>query len=275
MEIDAPDGATERRGVLLWVAYDGAPFVGFARQREGRSVAGELDGAVRALDPSASLVRGTSRTDAGVHALAHPVAFDTSLEIPPRGWALALAAHLPDEISVVGAATVMAGYDPRTHARRKTYRYVLLEAKVRDPFSAGRAWRIPEWLNQEAMSREARDLLGQHDFRAFRTSKDPRPDTVRTIFRADVCVRDEAPGRRTTTVEVEGDRFLHRMVRIIVGALVDTGRGRLPAGSVRAALETGERARLGITAPPDGLYLVRVELADAGRHNWPDHLPSR
>jgi tRNA pseudouridine38-40 synthase len=248
--------------------------VGFARQKNGRSIAGELDGAVRAVDPRATLVRGTSRTDAGVHALAHPVAFDSMLAIPPRGWALALAAHLPDEISVVRAATVLAGYDPRTHARTKTYRYLVVESPVRDPFRSGRAWRIPEWLNHEAMLAEARDVVGEHDFRAFRTSADARTNTVRNIVRADVCVTGEAPTRQTT-IQIEGDRCLHRMVRIIVGALVDVGRGRLSAGSVKAALETGERSRLGITAPPDGLYLAGVNLDDEGHANWPDHLSSR
>jgi tRNA pseudouridine38-40 synthase len=210
-----------------------------------------------------------------VHALAHPVAFDSSLRIPPRGWALALAAHLPDEISVVRAATVLAGYDPRSYVRDKTYRYVVVESPVRDPFAHGRVWRIPEWLNHAAMVAEARDLVGRHDFRAFRTAKDPRQDTVRTILRADVCVTDEAPGRRTTTFEIQGDRFLHRMVRIVVGALIDVGRGRLAPGAVKAALASGDRADLGITAPPDGLYLARVVLDDEGRDNWPDHLPSR
>jgi tRNA pseudouridine38-40 synthase len=268
-------GAERRFGVLLTVAYDGARFAGFARQRDARTVAGELDGAVRAIDPTASLVRGASRTDSGVHALAQRVAFDTRLDIPPRGWALALARHMSDELAVVRAARVAPDYDPRGHALRKTYRYLVLRSPVRDPFWRGRAWRIEERLNHELMHAEAAALIGRHDFRAFRTSSDPRTDTVRTILRADVDAHGAAPDSRFLAVEIEGDRFLHRMVRIIVGTIIDVGRGRLEPGATFRGLETFERKSLGITAPPDGLYLRTLDLDDEGHDNWPDHLSSR
>ncbi len=257
--------------MLLTVAYDGSRFSGFARQPNARTVAGELDGAVRAIDPRASLVRGASRTDAGVHALGQRVAFDSCLDIPPRGWALALARHSSDEVSVVRAARVPPDYDPRGHSLRKTYRYVFFLSPVRDPFLRGRAWRIPDRLNHDAMRAEARSLLGRHDFHAFKTSADPRTDTVRTIFRADI--REENDAR--LVLEIVGDRFLHRMMRIIAGTLVDIGRGRLAAGAVERAFESGDRAALGMTAPPDGLYLVSIELDDEGQDNWPDLLSSR
>jgi tRNA pseudouridine38-40 synthase len=265
--------AVRRFGVLLTVAYDGSRFAGFARQPSARTVAGELDGAVRALDASASSVRGASRTDSGVHALAQRVAFDTALDIPSRGWALALGQHMSDEIAIVSAARVVVGYDPRDHAVKKTYRYVILRSKVKDPFLRDRAWRISERLNHERMKEEAAALVGQHDFRAFRSSTDGRIDTVRTIFRANV--EEDAADQRRLFVEIEGDRFLHRMVRIIAGALVDTGRDRLEPGAVRRALGSGNRADLGITAPPDGLYLVTLDLSDDGFDKWPDHLSSR
>jgi len=261
-----------RFGVLLTVAYDGARFSGFARQPAARTVAGELDGAVRALDPAASLVRGASRTDAGVHALSQRVAFDTHLDIPPRGWALVLARHLSDEISIVGASRVPPGYDPRGHALHKVYRYLLLRSPVRDPFWRGRAWRVEERLNHLAMQSEATTLVGRHDFRAFRTSTDRRTDTVRTIVRADLFVAADA---RVLCIEIEGDRFLHRMVRIIVGTLVDVGRDRLESGAIHRGLSTGERRVLGITAPPDGLYLASLTLDDDGQDKWPDHLSVR
>ena len=261
-----------RFGVLLTVAYDGARFAGFARQRDTRTVAGELDGAVRAVDPTASLVRGTSRTDAGVHALAQRVAFDTRLDIPSRGWALALARHTSHEIAIVEAARVAPDYDPRSHAVRKLYRYLVLRSPVRDPFLEGRAWRVEERLNHAAMQAEAQALLGSHDFRAFRTSADARVDTVRTVFRADVL---EGTDSRILCVEIEGDRFLHRMVRIIVGTLVDVGRARLAPGAVNRALSTHDRRVLGITAPPDGLYLAKLVLDDDGQDKWPDHLSLR
>jgi tRNA pseudouridine38-40 synthase len=264
---------TEARfGVLLTVAYDGAAFSGFARQPEARTVAGELDGAVRAVDEGASLVRGASRTDAGVHALAQRVAFDTRLDVPPRGWAHVLAKHVSDEIAVVSAARVDAGFDPRGHSHRKTYRYLLLRSPVPDPLLRRRAWRVEDRLNHVAMQAEASALLGTHDFGAFRTSTDQRTETVRTIFRADVAA-DADP--RVLRIEIEGDRFLHRMVRIIVGTLVDVGRGRLSTGAIERGISSGDRRVLGITAPPDGLYLAEHSLADEGREKWPDHLSIR
>lgn len=260
-------------GVLLSVQYDGTRFSGFARQPNARTIAGELDGAVRAVDPRASLVRGASRTDAGVHALDQRVAFDTAMDIPSRGWALALARHTSDEVSVVRASRVPFGYDPRSHARRKTYRYVVLRSPVRDPFHRDRAFLVRERLNHELMREEARLLLGTHDFRGFRTSADLRTDTVRTIFRADVDVDDP----RLLVIEVEGDRFLHRMVRIIAGTLIDVGRGRLAPGAIERGLTSGARAVLGTTAPACGLYLARIVVDDESEwtDNWPYQLSTR
>ena len=255
-------------GILLTVAYDGRPFAGFARQPAARTIAGELDGAVRAIDPRASLVRGSSRTDSGVHALAQRVAFDATLDIPPRGWASALSAELPAEIAIVRAARVAPGFDPRHHSLEKTYRYVVLESAVRDPFLEGRAWRIADRLNHAAMAEEARALVGQHDFTAFRSSTDTRTETVRQILRAEV--RSALSDARCLAIEVEGDRFMHRMVRIIAGMLVDVGRGRLEPGAAERALRSGDRRDLGITAPPDGLYLLSTQLADEGHDGWPD-----
>jgi tRNA pseudouridine38-40 synthase len=263
-----PEGEALGHGVLLEVAYDGTSFAGFARQPDARTVAGELDGATRAIDPRASLVRGVSRTDAGVHARGQIVAFDSRLQIAPRGWALALARHLPDEISVVRAARVPAGYDPRAHARHKTYRYSVLESPVRDPFWSRRAWRVSQRLNHQLMREEARALVGRHDFRAFRAAGDPREDTVRDILRTEL--RTWAEDSRLLVIEVQGNRFLYKMVRIIVGTLVDVGRGRLEPGSAARALQTGSREQLGITAPPDGLCLEHVALDDAGSDAWPD-----
>ncbi|HEX4478229.1 MAG TPA: tRNA pseudouridine(38-40) synthase TruA [Polyangiaceae bacterium] len=260
-------------GVLLTVAYDGTRFAGYARQPTARTIAGELDGAIRALDPKASLARGASRTDSGVHAHGQRVSFDTRLDIPPRGWALALAQHLSDEVSIVATSRVRAGYDPRDHAMRKTYRYFILRSEVRDPFWQHRAWRTSERLNHDAMAAEAHTLVGTHDFRAFRSSTDSRVDTVRTLVRAEFL--SYAVDDRVLVLEITGDRFLHRMMRIIAGTLVDVGRGRLLPGAVTRGIESGNRANLGMTAPPDGLYLLHIELNDEGSDKWPDHLSSR
>jgi tRNA pseudouridine38-40 synthase len=258
-------------GVLLRVAYDGRRFAGFARQRNARTVAGELDGAIRAMDPEAGLARGASRTDAGVHAHGQVVAFDTHKAIVPRGWALGLTQQLPEEIAIVQASQVDPGYDPRRHALHKTYSYLILQSPVRDPFLEGRAWRVPHRLNQTAMQAAAGSLVGTHDFAAFRGAADDRRDTVRNVLRAEVL---EAKNRsRFLEVRITGDRFLYHMVRIIVGTLVEIGRDRLPVNAIAQGITTGSRSDLGITAPPDGLYLEHVELDDLGRDAWPPAIP--
>lgn len=254
--------------MLLTLAYDGRRFSGWARQANARTIAGELEGALRAVDPRASAARGVSRTDRGVHARQQKAAFDTTRDIAPRGWALALGPHLPDEISVVGASRVPVGYDPRRHAVSKGYRYVLFRSETRDPFLAHRAWRIEYRLNQPLMQAEAATLLGEHDFAAFRSAADTRAETIRRITRAEL--RPALGDPRCVELLIEGNRFMHNMVRIIAGTLVDVGRGRLPPGTVTRALESRRRDDLGMTAPPDGLYLDAIELDAEGEDAWPD-----
>jgi tRNA pseudouridine38-40 synthase len=252
----------------LTIAYDGTSFAGFARQTSARTVAGELQGAILAIDPKASNVRGASRTDAGVHARGQVVAFDSTLDIPARGWVLGLGAHLPSEIAVVRAASVAPGYDPRRHALRKTYRYLVLCSQVRDPFLTHRAWRVGDRLNQHALTAELEALLGRHDFAAFRSAADDRTETVRTILRAELqTLPNDA---RCVEIVIEGDRFMHRMIRIIAGTVIDVARSRLASGAVRRALASGSRGDLGITAPACGLCLDHIVLDDHGEQPWPE-----
>ncbi len=250
--------AGARFGILLTVAYDGRRFSGWARQANARSIAGELDGAITAIDPKASATRGLSRTDAGVHAREQLAAFDTDKDIALRGWVLAISQHLPDEIAIVRAARVPPGFDARRHLTRKVYRYTVLHSLVRDPFLEGRAWRILERFNHSDLNAIAQSLVGTHDFAAFRGAADTRTDTVRQIFRIDVGPAHS--DHRITLIDVEGDKFLYNMVRIIVGTLIDIGRERRPKDALVRALASHARTDLGITAPPDGLCLERVTL---------------
>jgi len=262
-------------GILLTVAYDGRPFAGFARQPDQRTIAGELLGALQAIDPGIREVRGASRTDAGVHALGQRVAFDPCREIPPRGWALGTARHLPREISVRRASIVPRRFTPRFENRGKIYRYLLLRDLVRDPFLEGRAWRVAELRGEGAIERaaaEAKLAVGTHDFAAFRSSADPRENTTRTLRRVDVEVDRDDP--RLVRIEVEGDAFMHNMVRILVGTFVDVARERLEPFAVSRALASKRRDDAGITAPPDGLYLVSVALSDEGRDPFPSDEPA-
>jgi tRNA pseudouridine38-40 synthase len=257
-------------GILLSIAYDGRRFAGFARQPDQRTIAGELLGALQAVDPHIRDIRGCSRTDTGVHAWDQRVAFDPKLPIPPRGWALGLGRHLPEDIAVRRAAHVPAGFVPRFASVRKRYRYRLIGDPLRDPFLEGRAWRLPERIDDaalEALREEALPLLGTHDFAAFRSSADVRKHSTRTLFSIEP-ERDPSDAR-CVWINVEGNAFLHNMVRILVGTLVDVIRGRKPPGAAARALASLDRNDAGITAPPDGLVLDRVWLDNEGEDAWP------
>jgi tRNA pseudouridine38-40 synthase len=256
-------------GVLVEVAYDGTEFSGWAAQRGARTVEDALRGAILAVDPKASVPRGTSRTDAGVHAEAQLAAFDAELVIPPRGWVLALNQHLPDDVAVRAARIVPSGYSPRFASKKKRYRYELIFDKLRDPLLRDRAWRIGYDMDMGVVEHEAKSVVGTHDFAAFRSASDARDVTVRTIEAVDVAQPTADP--RRWSIGIEGSAFLHNMVRILVGTLVDVGRGHLEPGAVARALEKRERSLAGQTAPAHGLFLERIVVdlpAEAGER-WP------
>jgi tRNA pseudouridine38-40 synthase len=267
--VTAPDAAPEPdlHGVLLTLAYDGAPFCGYVKQKNGRTVAGELEGAIASVDPKASSTRGVSRTDAGVHARGQLVAFDSTKDIDPRGWVLALNRELPREIAVVGAARTAPGFEPRRLVVSKTYVYRILESRTRDPLVDQYAWRIPYRLNHSLMREAAAIIAGEHDFRAFRGAADARQETVRHIFRIEL--RTAANDSRISELVVTGNKFLYNMLRIIAGTLVDIGRGHLPPDTFSRALSSGLRKDLGITAPAEGLLLEAIQLSDSGKDYWP------
>lgn len=263
---------SEPRGVLLTVAYDGSAFHGWASQRDARNVQDTLTGALAALDPAVTEVRGTSRTDAGVHARAQMVAFDTAKDIPARGWVLGVNQHLPEDVAVRVARPVPAGFAPRFASKKKRYEYTLALEAVRDPLASKTAWRVGAPVDVEAMRREAAALVGTHDFAAYRAARDERTETTRTVTAIEI---DEPAPRvgegRRLVLGFEGTAFLYNMVRIMVGTLVDVGTGRLPRGRAGEALASRDRRLAGQTAPPGGLVLARIdlELPQGAGEPWP------
>lgn len=243
--------------VLVRVSYDGTRFHGWARQADHRTVEATLADAIVAVDPDAKALRGMSRTDAGVHAKSQMAVFDAQHEIPARGWVLSLNTHLPDDVSVRQAWHVPQGFHPRFASKMKRYRYRLLLDRVRDPLRAPFTWRVGADLDLERMRQEAAHLVGTHDFAAFRSAGDERENTVRTVTRLEL-LHDEP---NELHIVVEGSAFLYNMVRIIVGTLVDIGRGHRPEGTMVRALEDRARAITGTTAPAQGLCLDHAELA--------------
>lgn len=258
-----------RTGVLVRVAYDGTQFSGWASQRDTRTVEDTLRGAILALDPRAEGPRGTSRTDAGVHAEGQLAAFDTIVTMPARGWVLTLNRHLPDDVAVRSAEIVPVGFAPRFANKTKRYRYDLLLDKVRDPLLCHRSWRIGYDMDMALLERESRAIVGTHDFAAFRAAGDARTDTTRTIHAVSVAPSASEP--RLFGVTIEGTAFLYNMVRILVGTLVDVARGHLPEGTIARALVEKDRAIAGQTAPAQGLVLAAIDvtLPEPRGERWP------
>jgi tRNA pseudouridine38-40 synthase len=241
------------RRVLLVIQYDGTDYHGFQQQPGLPTIQRELELAlIRVLGEEVALT-AAGRTDAGVHGLGQAVAFDTNNPIPMGNLARALNDALPQAIAIVSAEQVDAEFHPRYDAKGKLYSYRILNRELPSPFINRYAWHVPEPLDVGMMRAAAEKLVGTHDFAAFRTSGGSAEDTVRTMRRLEV----ESEGE-LVEVRLEADGFLYMMVRIIVGTLVQVGRGELSPEEVGRILDARDRRRAGPTAPPQGLSLVKV-----------------
>jgi len=235
------------------VEYDGTDFSGWQRQIGQRTIQETLEDAIRDMTGEAVFVRGAGRTDAGVHADGQVASFDLALEIPPHGLLRGLNSILPRDLAIVDVAEADAAFDARFSARGKVYRYTVWSHFVRSPRLARTTWHVREPVDMDAVRRAAVALVGEHDFRAFRASDCDRRTTNRFVRRLDV----ERQGP-LVTFDIEATAFLKNMVRIVVGTLIDLGRGRIPEDAIARMLVSGDRSMGGMTAPAAGLTLLRV-----------------
>jgi tRNA pseudouridine38-40 synthase len=244
-------GVTEDPGtrkLRLLVEYDGTDFSGWQRQTAERTVQGTLEEGVLALLGERVEVRGAGRTDAGVHAAGQVAHLSLASRIPAAGLLRGLNTVLPPDVAVVDAADVDDAFDARFTARGKVYRYRIWNHFVRSPLHERTTWHCRQPLDLEAMREAARALCGEHDFRGFRSS-----DCDRLVRRVDIVKR-----AALVEIDVEATAFLRNMVRILAGTLADVGRGKRDIAAVVRALETGDRAASGVTAPARGLTLMTV-----------------
>lgn len=243
------------RRIRLVVEYEGTDFAGWQRQPNAPTVQAALEEAVRRMTGEAVTVSGAGRTDAGVHALGQVASFQTgNARITADRFLRGLNALLPPSIGVMAADEVPLDFDPRRHARGKLYRYRIWNAVARSPHERRTSWHVRAPLDAARMAEAAPALVGEHDFAAFRAADCERETTVRRVTRLEV--RRDGP---LIVVEIEATAFLKNMVRVIVGSLYEVGRGAEPVEWLARVRDGLDRTQAGPTAPPEGLFLVRVD----------------
>ena len=239
----------------LIVEYDGAPFSGWQTQADQVTVQGVLTAAVEALSGEKILVQGAGRTDAGVHARGQVAHVDLTKEWDTDTVRDALNAHLrPHPVAVLSAERVADGFNARTSAVKRHYLYRIVNRRPDLTFDLKYAWRVPRPLDAAAMHAAAQRLVGKHDFTTFRSTECQANSPVKTLDQLDVA-RDGEDVLVTTSAR----SFLHNQVRSMVGSLVMVGIGAWSADDLAKALDARDRAACGQVAPPDGLYLMKVD----------------
>jgi tRNA pseudouridine38-40 synthase len=239
----------------LIIEYDGAPFCGWQIQDNGPSVQGALERAVQAICGAFVRVHGAGRTDAGVHALGQVAHCDIAKALAPGRLRDGLNAHLrPHPIGVLSAEIVPDDFEARFSARKRHYRYRISNRRANLALEIGHAWRLPRPLDTPAMQEAAQRLVGKHDFTTFRDTECQAKSPIKTLDQLDV-IRDGD----NVDIVTSARSFLHSQVRSMVGSLVWVGDGRWSADDLAGALDARARTACGPVAPPDGLFLVRVD----------------
>jgi tRNA pseudouridine38-40 synthase len=237
------------------VEYDGAPFAGWQYQDNSPSVQRTIMTAIEAFCGEKVMVQGAGRTDAGVHALGQVAHFDLASERPTDTIRDALNAHLrPHPVAILSAEIAAGDFDARRSAVRRHYLYRIANRRPDLAIDRGRAWRVSRGLDADAMHAAAQRLVGKHDFTTFRSTECQAKSPKKTLDRLDVSrAGDEIH------ISAVARSFLHNQVRSMVGSLVLVGDGKWSANDLAAALAACDRSACGPVAPPDGLYLVRVD----------------
>ena len=240
------------KNIKITIEYDGTSFSGWQVQPDKRTVQQEIETALKSLLGYEVKIIGAGRTDAGVHALGQVANFKINSDIPVDAFKFGLKKYLPDDIIVLNAEQVQLNFNSRRDAVKRTYRYVL--SRKKRAIGRNYSWMPLFTFDPELMKKAVRFLLGEHDFSSFCKVKSNTGDCLSTVFRADIIEEEEY-----IIFEIEAIRFFHNMIRIIVGTLLEVGRGTIDIDDFNNILNNRDRTKAGPTVPPKGLFLVNVE----------------
>ena len=239
--------------IALGIEYDGTDFVGWQLQRQGRSVQAVVEEAIGTVADAFVRIQGSGRTDAGVHAAQQVAHFDTDARRTPRQWLLGINANLPADVAIQWVHEVSRDFDARRSAIWRRYRYSILQQAVRSSLERRRSWWLREPLDRAAMTRASIAWLGENDFSAFRAAGCQSLSPIRRFMGFRIRVRGPL-----LELDFQANAFLHHMVRNLVGALVEVGRGRQQASWAGQLMSSGDRTLGGVTAPAHGLTLMQI-----------------
>ncbi len=242
------------RNLLLTIQYDGSGYHGWQVQKNAVTVQEIFQDAVEKVFSQRLDVKGCSRTDSGVHANMYCLTLKTDMSISCEGVVLALNTKLPDDISVIDCREVSEDFHPRYSCKSKEYVYKLYNGRIRNPFYAKYAYHYRYKIDAEYLNKECKAYIGTYDYSGFCSSKSDVEDTVRTVRNFEVWREDDM-----VCFRVEADGFLYNMVRIMVGTLLFVAEGKIKEGELINVIKSKDRKKAGKTAPPQGLYLNRIQ----------------
>ena len=236
------------------IEYDGSRYHGWQRQKEDRSIQGEIEKALKTMTASSVTLIGSGRTDAGVHARGQVANFKSSTRLKPEELMNGLNSLLESDIVIKKCEPASTSFHARYDARSKVYHYRILNRTLPSAIGRQYSWFIRKTLNREAIREAIVHIIGRHDFKAFEGTGSARQHTTRHIYSAELREQEEG----VLVFEIEADGFLRYMVRNIVGTLVDVGRGRLTPLDFKRILDSKDRSQASATAPAQGLTLIKV-----------------
>lgn len=238
------------------VQYDGTHFSGFQIQPNGRTVQEEIEkGLAKMHKGNEVTIHASGRTDAGVHAYGQVIHFDSPLPVPEGKWVEAMLPYLPEDIRIMEVKIVSNDFHARYQTKQKEYRYRMLNRTDQDVFRRHITYHVPHTLDVEAMKQACLEFEGTHDFTSFCSKKTTlKGDKIRTVYKAEIQEVDDE-----LLFRFVGSGFLYNMVRIMVGTLLEVGKGKRNAADIKKILQEKDRDKAGKTVPPHGLFLWKVD----------------